>query len=78
MCWYIGAAPVLGNRDYSVPTIDEGQYTFPSDIEHSFLTAEQKRQYEVDGYFVVKGVVPLPDLEKYINPFTIHPSIHCY
>lgn len=55
---------VVAGRDYSVPTIDEGRYSFPTDIEHSFLTAEQKRQYEVDGFFVVKGVVPPQDLEK--------------
>jgi hypothetical protein len=48
-----------------VPTIDEGRYSFPTNIENSFLTSEQKRQYEVDGFFVVKGVVPAADLERY-------------
>lgn len=64
-----GVGAIVDNRrDYSVATIDEGRYSFPNDIP-SALTDEQKRQYERDGFFVVKGVVPPDDLEKYRRRF---------
>jgi len=52
-----------------VPTISEGRYSFPDDITHSILTPEQKRQYEVDGFFVVKALVPEKDLDRYRKRF---------